>query len=108
MLFDYLEGWKQLVEIGSSYSFWSDVKGGVPQGSILVPLFFNVFINDLFMFIESYEICNFADDSTLYSSGIELSSILENLKHDMKAILKWFRTNSLKVNPGKFKFMNLD
>ena len=59
------------------------------------------------MFIENCEICNFADDNTLYSSGIELSSILENLKHDTKTILKWFRINSLKANPGKFQFMIL-
>ena len=75
------------MKIGSSYSFWSDIKRGVPQGSILGPLFFNVFINDLFMFIENCEICNFADNNTLYGSGIELPSILENLKHDTKIIL---------------------
>ena len=57
------------------------------------------------MFIENCEICNCADDNTLNSSGIELSSIFENLKHDMKTILKWFRINSLKANPGKFQFM---
>ena len=59
------------------------------------------------MFIESCEICNFVDDNTLYSSGIELSSILKNLKHDTKTILKRFRINSLKANPGKFQFMIL-
>ena len=100
VLLDYLEGRKQHMKIGSSYSFWSDVKRGVPQGSILVPLFFNVFINDLLMFIENCETCNFADDITLHTSGIELSSILENRKHE--TILKWFRNNSLKANPGKF------
>ena len=62
----------------------------------------NVFINDLFMFIESCEICNFADDNTLYSSGIELSSFLENLKHDMKTILKWFRIIHLKLIQESF------
>ena len=55
------------------------------------------------MFIENCEICNFADDNTLYSGGMELSSILENLKHDTK-ILKWFRINSLKANPREFQF----
>ena len=50
---------------------------------------------------------NFADDNTFYSSGIELSSILENQKHDTKTILKRFRINSLKANPGKFQFMIL-
>ena len=107
LLLDYLERRKQRVKIGSSYSFCSDVKRDVPHGSILGPLLFNVFINDLFIFIENCEICNFADDNTLYSSGIELFSILENLKHDTKTILKWFRINSLKANPGKFQFMIL-
>ena len=59
------------------------------------------------MFIENYEICNFVEDNTLYSSGIELSSVLENLKHDTKTILKWFRIKSLKANPVKFQFMIL-
>ena len=107
LLLDYLEGRKQRVKIGSSYTFWSDVKWSVPQGSNLGPLFFNVFINDLFMFIENCGICNLAADNTLYSSVIELSSILENLKHDTKTILNWLRINSLKANGGKFQFMIL-
>ena len=57
------------------------------------------------MFIENCEICNFTDDNTIYSNGMELSSILENLKHYTKIILKWFRINSMKANPGKFQFM---
>ena len=59
------------------------------------------------MFIENCEICYLADGNTRYSSGIELSSILENLKHDTKTTLKWFRINSLKANPEKFQFMIL-
>ena len=59
------------------------------------------------MFIEKSEICNFADDNTIYDCGKDLSNILENLKHDMKILLKWFRINSLRANPGKFQFMIL-
>ena len=59
------------------------------------------------MFIENYKICNFANYNTLYSSGVELSSISENLKHDTKTISKWCRINSVKANPEKFQFMIL-
>ena len=50
------------------------------------------------MFIEKSEICNFADDNTIYYSGEDLSNVLENLKHDMKILFKWFRINSLHFN----------
>ena len=95
------------MKIGSSYNIWNEIKRGVPQGSILGPLLFNAFINDIFMFIEKTEICNFADDNTIYDCGEDLSNILENLKYDLKILLKWFRINSLQANPGKFQFMIL-
>jgi len=79
----------------------------VPQGSILGPLLFNIFINDIFLFIEKCEICNFADDNTIYSCHKSLNTILENLSNDMEVLLDWFKINSLKANPDKFQFMIL-
>ena len=59
------------------------------------------------MFIEKTEICNLADDNTIYDCGEDLSNILENLKHDLKILLRWFRINSLQANPDKFQFIIL-
>ena len=87
LLLDYLASCKLRVKIGSSYRGWNEIKRGVPQGSILGPLLFNVFINDIFMFIEKTEVCNFADDNTIYDCGEDLSNILENLKHDIKILI---------------------
>ena len=98
---------KQRTKVGSAYSKWSKIRRGIPQGSILGPLLFNIFINDIVMIIEQSDICNFADDNTLFSFGERLTEIKENLVSDTNSILNWFRLNSLKANSGKFQFMIL-
>ena len=60
----------------------------------------HIFVNDIFMFIEKTEVCNFADNDTIYDCDEDLSNVLENLKHDLKILFKWFRINSLQANPG--------
>ena len=103
----YLSYGKQRTKIGSTYIDWANVIRGIPQGSILGPLLFNIFIHDIFLVVEKSDICNFADDNTLYSPGSNLPLILNNLEHDMRNLLYWFKINSLKANPGKFQFMIL-
>ena len=71
-LLDYLSLRKHRTKVGSSYSKWSEICRGIPQGSILGPLLFNIFINDIFFFTEKSEICNLPDDNTVYLCGIFL------------------------------------
>ena len=101
-LLDYLSLRKQRTKVGSSYNKWFEICRGIPQGSILGLLLFNIFINNIFFFIEKSENCNFADDNIVYSCAKDLPKIIEDLICTMKSILKWLRLNSLTGNPESF------
>ena len=66
---DYLTSHKQRTKISDTYSSWQEILLGVPQGSILGPLLFNIGICDLFFIIEDCGITNYADDNIPYLSG---------------------------------------
>ena len=88
---NYLRFRKQRKKIDSFYSDWANVTRGIPQISILRPQLFNIFINDIFLFVEKSDICKFADNNTLLSCGDNLSVILKSLEHDKKILLRWFK-----------------
>ena len=103
----YLKGRYQRVKIGHTFSEWLEIIFGVPQGSILGPILFNIFINDLFYFIEETEICNFADDNTLFACDTSIQNVLYRLKRDISCVSSWFENNSMVANPDKFQIMFL-
>ena len=88
LILDYLSRPKQRTKTGSSYSSWYDKIRDIPQGLILGPLLFNIYIyiNDLF-FIKLSEVCNFADDYTSYSSSKESEIVFRNLETDLNNVL---------------------
>ena len=79
LLQDYLSNRTQRVKLDSTFSSWLGILLGVPQGSILGPLFFNIFLNDMLGFVEKTDICNFADDNTIYSCANSVNDVIENL-----------------------------
>ena len=107
LLLDYLTNRKQRTKIGSSFSSWHDIDTGVLQGSMLGPLLFNILINDLLVSTTKSEVCNFADDNTVYSSNKDLDPVFNNLYCDLDNMLDWFNYNYVKANPDKFQFMVL-
>ena len=89
---------QQRVKVGSSFSEWLEIILGIPQGSILGPILFNVFINDLLLFIKETDICNFADDTTLYVCGRELDSISFKLEIETNRAMQWLKDNEMAGN----------
>ena len=105
LIFDYLTPRKQRVRINSTYSSWLEVTSGVPQGSVLGPLLFSIYISDLTYFIEDSQLCKFADDNTPFASDFKLKGVISRLENDIQKILVWFESSVMVKNPSKFHVM---
>ena len=96
----YLSDRWQRTKINTSYSFWSALLVGVPQGSVLGLLLFNLFINDLFCIIK-INICIFADDSNPYTADMCLEGLMTKLECAAHIAMERFRYNGMKLNSDK-------
>ena len=100
----YLSNRTQYVSIGNCLSNYLPVISGVPQGSILGPLLFLIFINDLPSTIIS-QIFEFADDTKCFRL-ITSKSDIQQLQHDLNSLFNWTFNNHLSFNLSKFVFMS--
>ena len=85
----YLGNRKQKVRVDSNFSSWQEIMAGVPQGSILGLLIFDIFVNDPFS-ASSSKLSNYADDNVLYGSGYNLEEVKEVLLNGLNKVTEWF------------------
>ena len=103
LLCSYLHNRHQRVKIHDAKSDWLSIEKGVPQGSILGPLLFNISINDIFFIDNDVTIYNYADDNCVSYAHNDIDIIKNVLECDVKKMLYWFKINSLEANPSKFQ-----
>ena len=98
-LLKVIEDWKKV----GTYCAWQNIYKGFPQRSILGPVLFNVFLNDIFYFVKENKLYNYADDNTLSHSGPELNGLVKSLEKESAILIDWFTNNKMKANPDKFQ-----
>jgi hypothetical protein len=107
LMLNYYSGRKQRVKLGcNNVSDWRSIYKGSAQGSIIGPLSYNMFSNDIFMILDDdVDMFGYADDKSLKSSGYDLKEAEKNLLHNVNNIVSWFKQNNMKVNPDKFNYI---
>ena len=101
LMHSYLSGRKERTKIGNSYSPWEDITHGFPQGSILGPLLFNIFLCDMFFILHDIEIASYADDTTPYVSANSIEETISILEDISEKLFQWFTSNQMKANEEK-------
>ena len=103
----YVSSRKQVLKIGSVLSDPLPLTTGVAQGSILGPVLFKLFVNDLLSVPEKCEAMGYVDDTKLLLAlpPSDLKTAISDLNIDLRAVAKWCSTNSFLINPDKTKLL---
>ena len=100
----YLKNCTQFVNIGNSRSSTKETSSGVPQGSVLGPILFIIFFNDLPICCRLLTLI-FADDTTLLASVENLDDLIDFVNSELHKLVTWFRANRMCLHPEKTKFI---
>ena len=101
LILSYLKDRKQRIKVNTTFSSWTELICGVPKGSVLGPFLFNIYLNDLFFFLQEIQVCNFADDTTLLICNESLEIVLNHLEKNSDLAILWFENNYMKLNTDK-------
>jgi len=106
-MLSYMNNRMQRVKVRGAYSEWKLTKRGIPQGSCLGPLLFNIYVNDMFSCVENCQVFNYADDNTVSACHQNINELIDIILNDTNNLIKWFNDNFMKVNPEKFQLLLL-
>lgn len=101
----YLHKRSQYVKLGDNISTCLDIVSGVPQGSVLGPKLFILYINDIYKVSNALKLILFADDTNIFCSGNDLNQLAETVNNEMSKLHVWFNINKLSLNLAKTKFI---
>ena len=101
LLYSYLSNQTQRIKIRENFSERTDIEVGVPQGSVLGPVLFNINMIGLFYKCEDSNVTSYANDTTRYSCATDIPSVALELQASATKLFRWFKNNHLKPNPGK-------
>ena len=101
LVYDYLSNRKQTVKLNETFICWKDIEYGVPKGSVLGPLLFNIHLCGLLYFLEDLDIASYADYTTIYTVKEYKESVINTLKVAPLPLFTWFKNNFMKTNIHK-------
>ena len=102
---DYLSNRKQRTNVDSFYGSWEAVFSGVPQGSILRPLLFNIFMCDMFLILKGTYFTGYADDNTPFAVRDNKTDVIKASEEIGESLVNWSFNDEMKLNTDKCRLL---